>query len=230
MECSLIEYSHSEDYDSIAKRIAQFIYLQRNLKHFIFYESNLTKDINEALMYQKDSLRHIEFNNVTFEVENFFVYYCDKLETLSFIGSGNLEKVLKPIIGSPFVLLNTLILCDIQVPLDVLSVLIRSSNRNLEQDGYSFILDLISHYCLNLTELGSKEISSLFLQLKNCRQLKKLENFDIGQELDVNNILPKLSEYLPPRLIELNIKSNWIKKLCAEKYSTLIWKSEQVNK
>ncbi|GBB87329.1 hypothetical protein RclHR1_13780001 [Rhizophagus clarus] len=206
IECSLSR-EQFKCHELYKKRIIKFLSLQSNLEHLCFYRSDITTNINETLMKHRNSLRHLEFDDVDFK-DNFFVPSFYNLKTLSFYVSSNLENVLIPLIHTPLKSLNTLIFSGNSIRFEILSELIESINRNLEvidyhefsyqlQDGFEVILKKLSNHCLNLKELsitisliGSKEISLLNCLLTKCTQLKYLELLDDDRkEIKINSIL-----------------------------------------
>jgi hypothetical protein len=193
-------------YNSYRNSIVQFLSLQNNLEHLCFYHSDITKIINETLMKHKNSLRHLEFDDVNFKDE-FFAASFYNLKTLSFCVSNNLENVLNPLIMTPLKSLNTLIFNQISVPFEVLSVLIESNSKNLEvihtgnlRDGCDLILEKISEHCINLKVLSTTMSSILQTEIyllnnlfKNCTRLKRLELLDEnGIAIDIDSILTSI--------------------------------------
>jgi len=223
------DFEYDEDanhYNNSVENSAQFIKLQRDLKHIIFRESHYSKAIGTALKVVRSSLRHVEFIETVFDkyCRLDWLPYCSQLETLTFIDSEMLiEEILIPLRFSPLTQLRSLIFNEDPVPIDTLEALI-SNNINLQeiafgwpsdcnQYGNSKILTSISKFCPNLTKLGAtfggSEICDLILILDNCKHLQYLEIYGNGYLLVADEIMPKLGKSLPSAFGELVIGAQW---------------------
>jgi hypothetical protein len=222
LEISLPDFENdSNQYNSVAEMSFQLIKSQQELKHFTLRESHYTKTIGNALKYQNSSLRHVEFIEIFFDnCELNWLSNCEQLESLKFVDSQNST------ILTPFQLhqLKSLIFEENPLPTEILEVLIRSSSKNLReivlglpsdfaQNGHPPLLYIISKFCPNLTKLGAticdKEMESLFQILKNCKFLQCLEIYGDGYIVYVNEILPKLGNYIPSTFSEFDIRARW---------------------